>query len=413
MKKVVEMQGLFRSRQYAGKFACYNKELMEKPDPPLIHQVARFWLIERGKAVIKIQDREYEIGPGMIVSILPWQISEVVRVDECVKYGLLTYEFEQTSYIIKFLYNVGKEDWHLQTLMEGTPVLSCTKANFKIFRNLFDRIYQESGAESFLTEEKQASNAYLINMVVSVVLEFLHLMEQNNGQKKEKLSQDIRKSEIFPYIYSHLSEKLTLKHLSEMFYMSESAISSYITQTTGLSFFDLLNEMRVGRTLGFLLYTDLTLGEIAEILGFVDSAHISKVFAARMGMNANEYRRIYQNAGGFWKKELLAESYKIVSYIYRNYAEELTAQNVAECFHLSIKELNRVLLFQVEKNFNEFLNFVRVNRACELLSTTQMKVLDIAVEVGYTSEKALNRNFLKYRLMTPGQFRRKVTLEEP
>ena len=64
--------------------------------------------------------------------------------------------------------------------------------------------------------------------------------------------------------------------------MSESSISTYITRTTGLSFFDLLNEMRIGKTINFLLYTDFTLEELAEILGFVDSAHISKVFSARV-----------------------------------------------------------------------------------------------------------------------------------
>ena len=46
---------------------------------------------------------------------------------------------------------------------------------------------------------------------------------------------------------THLNEKITLSMLSQKFYMSESAISSYIRNTTGLSFFDLLNEMRVGK----------------------------------------------------------------------------------------------------------------------------------------------------------------------
>ena len=84
-------------------------------------------------------------------------------------------------------------------------------------------------------------------------------------------------------MYTHLSEKLTLSQLSRQFFLSESAISAYITQTTGLSFFDLLGEMRIGRSISFLLYTDLTMEQLAEILGFVDSSHISKVFSARLG----------------------------------------------------------------------------------------------------------------------------------
>ena len=45
----------------------------------------------------------------------------------------------------------------------------------------------------------------------------------------------------------------------------------------------LLYTSRVVRTLDFLAYTDLNLEELAEILGFVDSAHISRVFMARTG----------------------------------------------------------------------------------------------------------------------------------
>lgn len=55
--------------------------------------------------------------------------------------------------------------------------------------------------------------------------------------------------------------------------------------------------------------------------------------------------------------------------------------------------------------FEDFLALIRVNRACKLLTTTRMTVLDIALEVGYRNAKTLNRNFLKYRLMTPSAYR--------
>lgn len=59
----------------------------------------------------------------------------------------------------------------------------------------------------------------------------------------------------------------------------------------------------------------------------------------------------------------------------------------------------------MELNFEDFLALIRVNRACKLLTTTRMTVLDIALEVGYRNAKTLNRNFLKYRLMTPSAYR--------
>lgn len=170
--------------------------------------------------------------------------------------------------------------------------------------------------------------------------------------------------------------------------------------------------MRVGKTINFLLYTNLTMEELAEILGFVDSSHISKVFAARIGMKANDFRKTYQNVYEMCNIKMTRDAYDIVAYIYRNYAEDLTPQNTADRFHISIKELNTILLYQVEKNFPDFLNFVRVNRASELLKNTDQTITQIAIDVGFNNAKTLTRNFLRYRTMTPGAFRQNIGLQD-
>lgn len=89
-------------------------------------------------------------------------------------------------------------------------------------------------------------------------------------------------SEILRYLYCHTGEKLTLKGLSRIFYVSESSLSSYISGMTGLSFFDLLNEMRIGKTANYLLYTDLTLEEIAAAARLCGRlAYLQGLFRAR------------------------------------------------------------------------------------------------------------------------------------
>ena len=54
---------------------------------------------------------------------------------------------------------------------------------------------------------------------------------------------------------------------------------------------------------------------------------------------------------------------------------------------------------------------MRINRACELLSTTDRLVLDVAFDVGYRNIKTFNMNFYKYKEMTPTQFRSRITLQ--
>ena len=318
--------------------------------------------------------------------------------------------------IIKTFYNPGNEPLSVMQAMARQPVLWLSEKDAAAVSALFLQIRDETGMDSSPSPRDSEpaagglGNLYVTNKLIEIVIRFLRAQTGPERQQTERPSDP---SQIFLYLYSHLHQKITLSQLSKIFFMSESAISAYITHTTGLSFFDLLNEMRIGKTINYLLYTDFTLEELAEILGFVDSAHISKVFLARIGMNANAFRSTYQKVGNICHIRDRREFYALVSYIYRHYSEDLHPRAVGEKFHMSPRELNRILLYQVEMGFAEFLSYVRVNRASELLLETDKTILEIALEVGFHSEKTLSRHFLRFRAMTPGKFRQTVELQKP
>ena len=300
----------------------------------------------------------------------------------------------------------------METLSK-TPVVTFDEQNYAQVSSMFIQLKSElqSHADIDVTnplkEPPGLSNMYLTNKLIEILISHIR-----SGRALPVQEKSIDASEILQFLYTHLNEKITLSMLSKKFYMNESTISSYIRNTTGLSFFDLLNEMRVGKMINYLLYTDLTLEELSEILGFVDSAHISKVFLARIGMKANDFRKTYQSVGDKCRISDRRVFYDIVTYIYRNFAEDLQLKNVSEHFCISPKELNRILLFQVEMNFNDYLNYIRVNRASELLLETDKSILTIALEVGYNTEKSLTRNFNRFRSMTPGNFRKSIRMQK-
>lgn len=413
MGKTVPIQDIYCSNQDYRRICSIDTEVIDTPTTPLIHQMSRFWLINEGEGILKLQDREYRLSPGTIVSILPWQISDVIQVDAPLQYYLLAYYFDNINAIIKSIYNAQGRPMNLIEEMTATPVVQCDQAQYEALRTVFEQLRDETGVESVKPREEYGRfhTLYLKNKLVELIILFRRAGERSRTDAVPPRA-EIQKSDILHYMYNHLSEKLTLANLSKLFFMSESSISAYITQTTGLSFFDLLSEMRVGKTINFLLYTNLTMEELAEILGFVDSSHICKVFAARIGMKANDFRKTYQSVYEICNIKMTRDAYEIVTYIYRNYAESLTPQNTAVQFHISVKELNTILLYQVEKNFSDFLNFVRVNRASELLKNTSKSITQIAIDVGYNNSKTLTRNFLRFRTMTPGAFRGGIELQE-
>ena len=412
MSNIIKMQDLYFSDYDSHRLCQFYYEVLDKPTTPIIHQMSRFWLINKGRGVLKLQGKEYELKPGTLVSVLPWQVSDIVQVDSPIQYFLLVYYFDGVNDIIKSLYNLGHGPLNLIEDLSQNPVIYCSTGQAKYMHQLFLQLRDELGGGAVPSLEtsvaSELGSLFITNKLIELIINLWRIGKANSSQAAE-VSAPADRTEILQYMYHHLSEKLTLKTLAKTFYMSESSISLYIVQTTGLTFPNLLNEMRVGKTITYLLYTDFTMDELAEILGFVDSSHICKVFAARIGLKANEFRKTYQKIGSICNIRDSRKAYSIVEYIYKHYSGNLTPQSVARKFDITVRKLNTILFYQVEKSFSDFLNYVRINRACGLLLDTDKTIAEIASLTGYNNVKTLTRNFLKFQLMTPGKYRESVS----
>lgn len=409
MPNIIQIQSMVRSRLDQSKLVSFDQEVIDAPTRPLIHQEARFLLIKKGRGVINVQSKPCPLAPGTVLAVLPWQITQVTEITEPLQYYLLVYHLDSLNRVMKAFYDAGGLPVMWMRDVASAPYITPAKPMLNRFERIFLQLRDELGMESAIdTPAKPLSSIFSMNKLVELAVLFERCCAPG-GEEEYKQQQDVPdRSEILRYMYAHCNTKLTLSTLSRVFYMSEGSISAYITGITGLSFVDLRNEMRIGKTANYLLYTDFTVEELSEILGYVDAPHISKVFSARVGMKINEYRKTYARIGEICKADDSRMAYEIVRYIYRYYNEDITAATTAERFAMGIKELNRILVYQVEKNFDEFLNFVRVNRACELLLASDAPVTDIALDVGYHSAKTLTRNFVKFKLMTPQSFRTNV-----
>ncbi len=406
MRRTIRVQPATRSHLNISKPCSLDREVIREPTTPLIHSEARIWLIHSGRGVLKLQGETYTLEPGDVVCILPWQITDVTRVEEPLQYTLLIYDLDSVNRLMKAFYESDLLERGWLHSLSALPVLHCGGEAGKPVREIFAQLQEELGLESTLDAPSPApyGNILVMSSLVRLCVQLERIRRQ--GQPVTTAGEPAGdKSQILRYMYVHLSEKLTLDMLSRLFYCSPSSISAYLTKATGLSFFDLLNEMRIGKTADYLLYTDLTLEELAEILGYVDASHISKVFSARVGMRIGAYRKTYQKVEEICQVEQGRLAYAIVQAIYRGYAAPMRAQETADAFGISVCQLNKLLLCQVEKNFEDFLNYVRINRACEQLLHTRKPIHEISFEVGYNSTKTFTRYFLRQMAMTPSAFR--------
>ena len=412
-QKEIEIQNKANSFINEESMYSIDREIITSPTKGLFHQSARFLLIKKGNAKIRIQNSIYEIKDRTLVCILPWEYTEVVEVSKTIQYFILKYNFDSANKIIKSFYNVDAENLSLINSFYDKPVIQCTNEQFKYFSNVFDLLRAELGEDSTLynKNENPISSAYVLNKIIDLIITYRR-MQNEDTQKTKRIDENFDKINIFRYIHAHLSEKLTISSISKLFFLSESTINRYVKETTGLSFNTLINEMRVGKTMDMLLYTDLDIEEIAEITGFSDRSHLSKVFTARTGQNPNKYRQTFQKVSQICQIENIRKFYRILNYVVKNSSDDIDIGRICKDFSISLIELNRLFIYYVEKNFKNFLNFVRINKSTKLLLKTDMQITDIAFEVGYNTVKTFNRNFLKYQKMLPTEFRKNLKLQD-
>lgn len=96
----------------------------------------------------------------------------------------------------------------------------------------------------------------------------------------------------------------------------------------------------------------------------------------------------------------------VINYIEKNYQKGVTLEEAAEHVHLSPFYLSK--LFKKELNIN-FVNYVterKIDKAKELLETTDLPILNIALELNYQEPNYFSKVFKKVVGITPTEYRK-------
>lgn len=99
---------------------------------------------------------------------------------------------------------------------------------------------------------------------------------------------------------------------------------------------------------------------------------------------------------------------KIEDYIGLYYSNPLlNLTKISDDLGISIKNISDHINSRFNLSFPMYLNHIRITEAKNLLSATDIKILDIAISVGYNSAGHFNRTFKQMENCTPGEYRKK------
>lgn len=106
-----------------------------------------------------------------------------------------------------------------------------------------------------------------------------------------KITKSIQIVKILTYMQNNY-RTVTLEKLAESFHYTVPYVSKLIRNATGLTFTEILREIKFDVCRSLLLNSDLKINKIAEVAGFQNTDHFNRIFKKRMGVTPTEYKKI-------------------------------------------------------------------------------------------------------------------------
>ena len=98
----------------------------------------------------------------------------------------------------------------------------------------------------------------------------------------------------------------------------------------------------------------------------------------------------------------------IVNRLIADVSQPMVAAEVAAGLDMSESRFSRFFRRATGNTFTDFVNRVRINRACQLLMDSSQPVGQICYDVGFNNLANFNRRFLEIKGLTPTEFRRQA-----
>ncbi|MCR5526641.1 MAG: AraC family transcriptional regulator [Lachnospiraceae bacterium] len=206
------------------------------------------------------------------------------------------------------------KEGHFYQMEEGVGILSKDpvlnlKYHFVITIALVTRFCCEAGMEKELGY--RLSDFYILKLddltTLEEVIQLHDCAVMDFTKKMHLLRQDFTVtkpiSEALDYIYFNIKNRLSINEVASALKLSESYLSRLFKKEVGISFSDYVREEKIKRAINLLRYSDFSLVEIAEYLGFSSQSHFTQIFKITVGMTPKAYRNQFYSKA--WKNPAL------------------------------------------------------------------------------------------------------------
>ncbi|MCD7709581.1 MAG: response regulator [Clostridiales bacterium] len=122
----------------------------------------------------------------------------------------------------------------------------------------------------------------------------------------------------------------------------------------------------------------------------------------------SEQFEMIMNATGNPSRDTILDD--VLFYIDHNFRHNIKLETIAPLFGYNSAYLGKIFNKAVGESFNSYIDHKRIEQSKQLLLENNLKVYEIAEQVGYKNVEYFHKKFKKYVQMSPAEFRRQAEI---
>lgn len=130
----------------------------------------------------------------------------------------------------------------------------------------------------------------------TTLIQLLIMLQRMELEKEYTPAPNDKMEDVMHFIKNHYSKNITAQNVADQFYMSVSHFQRLFKKSTGLTFVQYLQNIRIQKCCELLESTDISIHEIANLVGYLDMKFFHALFRKKTGATPRKYRQNFQEA---------------------------------------------------------------------------------------------------------------------
>ena len=252
---------------------------------PFVLDGVAFAICIGGKARIKINFKEYDIEKNMIITIMPYFVTEFIsRSDDLI--------LEFLIFSIDFLTEMPTvSNFDISKSIMQDSCLRITEADTEKYLEFHTFIVKQYKRRDHPFRKEMAKSLLYAMLAEIGGIYYNTLQRDNNEQDINSTShQEELISRFFKLLLLHHKQEKSLQFYADKMCLTTKYLSTTVKERTGRTAFAWINEALIASSKHLLKTTDMTILQISDEMSFPNASFFGRFFKKHTGITPVQYR---------------------------------------------------------------------------------------------------------------------------